>query len=158
GVVIEVGAEVDGFRAGELVACAGAGIANHAELIDVPVNLAVKIPSGVRTEQGSTVTLGAIALQGVRRANPTLGESVLVIGLGLLGQITAQLLRANGCRVMGVDLDVARVRAARENGMDSGFVAGEEDFVQRVHKETGGLGADAVIVTAATPDHELISQ
>src|SRR5262249_28461800 len=116
------------------------------------------IPSGVRTEQGSTVTLGAIALQGVRRANPTLGESVLVIGLGLLGQITAQLLRANGCRVMGVDLDVARVRAARENGMDSGFVAGEEDFVQRVHKETGGLGADAVIVTAATPDHELISQ
>jgi predicted dehydrogenase/threonine dehydrogenase-like Zn-dependent dehydrogenase len=158
GVVIEVGAEVDGFRAGELVACAGAGIANHAELIDVPVNLAVKIPSGVGTERGSTVTLGAIAMQGVRRVNPTLGESVLVVGLGLLGQITAQLLRANGCRVMGVDLEMARVQTALENGMDAGFVAAEEDFVQRVHKETGGFGADAVIVTAATPGHELMSQ
>jgi predicted dehydrogenase/threonine dehydrogenase-like Zn-dependent dehydrogenase len=157
GVVVEVGAEVNGFTPGELVACAGAGIANHAELIDVPVNLAVKLPSGVGTELGSTVTLGAIALQGVRRANPTLGETMVVLGLGLLGQITAQLLRANGCRVIGVDLDRARVQAALDLGMDAGVTV-DEDFVERVHKLTSGFGADAVIVTAATSGHELISQ
>jgi predicted dehydrogenase/threonine dehydrogenase-like Zn-dependent dehydrogenase len=157
GVVVEVGAEVNGFTHGELVACAGAGIANHAELIDVPVNLAVKLPSGVGTEWGSTVTLGAIALQGVRRANPTLGETIVVLGLGLVGQITAQLLRANGCRVIGVDLDKERVQTALDLGMDAG-IAAEEDFVERAHKLTDGFGADAVIVTAATSGHELISQ
>ena len=84
-------------RAGDRVACAGAGIANHAELIAVPVNLAVRVPDGVGLDDASTVTLGAIALQGVRRAEPTLGETVAVIGLGILGQLTVQLLRAHGC-------------------------------------------------------------
>ncbi len=96
GVVVEVGAEVEGFAPGDRVACAGAGIANHAELIEVPVNLAVRVPDGVGLDAASTVTLGAIALQGVRRAAPALGETVGVIGLGILGQLTVQLLAAAG--------------------------------------------------------------
>jgi predicted dehydrogenase/threonine dehydrogenase-like Zn-dependent dehydrogenase len=159
GEVLQVGEQVDGFRAGDLVACAGAGIANHAEVIDVPVNLATRIPSELSTEAASTVTLGAIALQGVRRTNPTLGETVVVIGLGLLGQLTAQLLKANGCRVIGTDLDTERIRLAVENGLDFGISpAAEEDFVDRVYKLTDGFGADAVIVTAATSSNEVISQ
>ena len=105
GVVIELGEEVEGFAVGDRVACAGAGIANHAEVIDVPVNLAVKIPEDLETGIASTVTLGAIAMQGVRRAQPTLGETFVVVGLGILGQITTQMLSANGCRVIGIDLD-----------------------------------------------------
>jgi len=96
GIVIEVGCDVEGFAVGDHVACAGAGIANHAEIIDVPVNLAVKIPEGLEMAIASTVTLGAIAMQGVRRAGPTLGETFVVVGLGILGQITAQMLSANG--------------------------------------------------------------
>ena len=102
GEVHEVGADVEGFARGDRVACAGAGIANHAEFISVPVNLAVHVPAALDLADASTVTLGAIALQGVRRCQPTLGESVVVLGLGLLGQLTVQLLRANGCRVIGV--------------------------------------------------------
>lgn len=158
GVVVEVGEEVDGFAIGDRVACAGAGIANHAEFIDVPVNLAVRIPDALETDQASTVTLGAIALQGVRRAQPTLGETFVVVGLGILGQITAQLLAANGCRVIGVDLDQRRVRLARENGMDIGIDPAAEDYVDRVSKHTDGLGADGVIVTAATESHTVISE
>jgi predicted dehydrogenase/threonine dehydrogenase-like Zn-dependent dehydrogenase len=157
GVVIEVGRHVEVFKVGDLVACAGAGIANHAEVIDVPVNLATLVPPGVGTDLASTVTLGAIALQGVRRANPTLGETFVVFGLGLLGQITAQLLKINGCRVAGVDLDQTRVELAVQNGMDWGISPEHEDFVDRVHKLTGGFGADGVIVTAATSSHEPIS-
>jgi predicted dehydrogenase/threonine dehydrogenase-like Zn-dependent dehydrogenase len=157
GIVIEVGSHVEGFRIGDRVACAGAGIANHAEVIDVPVNLATLVPPGVGTDLGSTVTLGAIALQGIRRANPTLGETFVVFGLGLLGQISAQLLKINGCRVAGVDLDQGRVELALENGMDWGISPEHEDFVDRVHKLTEGFGADGVIVTAATSSHEPIS-
>ena len=93
------------FKPGDLVACAGAGIANHAEIIAVPENLAVKIPDGVSAKQASFATLGAIAMQGVRQAQPRIGESVAVIGLGLIGNITVQLLKASGCRVAGLDID-----------------------------------------------------
>jgi len=158
GEVIEVGAQVDGFCTGEMVACSGAGIANHAEVIDVPVNLAVKIPGALSTKLASTVTLGSIALQGVRRANPTLGETVAVVGLGLLGQLTVQLLHANGCRVIGTDVDSDRVQAALEHGLDFGINPADEDFVERVAKLTDGFGADAAIVTAATSSNEVISQ
>jgi predicted dehydrogenase/threonine dehydrogenase-like Zn-dependent dehydrogenase len=156
GEVLEVGAQVTGFRPGDLVACAGASVANHAEVIDVPVNLAVKIPEGLSTEIASTVTLGAIALQGVRRANPTLGETIVVLGLGLLGQLTAQLLRVNGCRVIGADPDPNRVRMAVENDLDFG-VTFEEDLVERVYKLTDGFGADAAIITAASSGNEVVS-
>jgi predicted dehydrogenase/threonine dehydrogenase-like Zn-dependent dehydrogenase len=158
GVVVEVGSEVDGFQLGDLVACAGAGVANHAEMIDVPVNLAVKLPTGLSTLESSSVAVGSIALQGVRRASPTLGESIAVLGLGLLGQITTQMLRVNGCRVIGVDLDADRVQLALANGMNFGINPSLEDLVERVQKLTGGFGADAVIVTAATSSSELISQ
>ena len=158
GVVIQTGDLVEGFSVGDRVACAGAGVANHAEIIDVPVNLAVKIPSGLETDIASTITLGAIAMQGVRRAQPTLGESVVVVGLGILGQITAQILSANGCRVIGVDLDAKRVQLALENGMDVGICPKAEHSVERIRKHTDGMGADAVIVTAATASHEVISE
>lgn len=158
GVVIEIGEDVDGFSVGDRVACAGAGIANHAEVIDVPVNLAVKIPDAVGTDIASTVTLGAIAMQGVRRAQPTLGETFVVVGLGILGQITAQILAANGCRVIGVDLDAKRIRQALENGMDIGVDPTLENYVERVIKYTDGFGADCVIITAASESHKIISE
>lgn len=157
GVVIQVGEEVEGFAVGDLVACAGAGIANHAEAIDVPVNLAVKIPESLETSIASTVTLGAIAMQGVRRAQPTLGETFVVVGLGILGQITAQMLSANGCRVIGVDLDTKRIQLALDNDMDIGINPSLENYVERVLKFTDGLGADAVIVTAATESNQVVS-
>jgi predicted dehydrogenase len=158
GEIIAVGAEVEELRVGDRVACAGAGIANHAEIIDVPVNLAVKVPDALDLASASTVTLGAIALQGVRRANPTLGETIVVVGLGVLGQITAQLLQANGCRVIGVDLDGERIRLALEQGMDHGVDPATESYVERVSKLTNGFGADAVIVTAATPSHTVVNE
>lgn len=153
GIVVEVGEEVIGFAPGDRVACAGAGIANHAELIAVPVNLAVRIPDGVDLEDGSTVTLGAIALQGVRRAEPTLGETVGVIGLGILGQLTVQLLHANGCRVVATDLDTERVALAVAHGA----LDGSGDFSERARAHTDGFGLDAVIVTAATPSSDPMS-
>lgn len=158
GRVIAVGHEVVGFAVGDLVACAGAGIANHAEVIDVPVNLAVKVPCGLAMEDASTVTLGAIAMQGLRRTAPTLGETVAVVGLGILGQLTVQLLKANGCRVIGTDLDACRVRMALDNGMDHGIEAGSENFVERVLKLTENFGADATVITAATASDEVMSQ
>jgi predicted dehydrogenase/threonine dehydrogenase-like Zn-dependent dehydrogenase len=158
GIVIAIGEEVEGFSIGERVACAGAGIANHAEVIDVPVNLAVKIPTSLNGDVASTVTLGAIAMQGVRRAQPTLGETFVVVGLGILGQITAQILSASGCRVIGVDLDPRRVRLALANGMDVGLDPSAEDYVQSVLRHTDGMGADGSIVTAATTSSQVISE
>jgi len=158
GTVVAVGEEVRLFSPGDRVACAGAGIANHAEYIDVPVNLAVKIPDALGTDLASTVTLGAIALQGVRRAAPTLGESIAVIGLGLLGQLTVQLLKACGCRVIGTDLDQKRVDLALALGMDHAAPADPDQFVRYVERETGRFGADASIIAAAAPSHEIVSQ
>jgi predicted dehydrogenase len=150
GVVVGVGAEVEGLAVGDRVACAGAGIANHAELIDVPVNLVVRVPDGVELADASTVTLGAIALQGIRRATPTLGEAVGVIGLGILGQLTVQMLRANGCRALVSDLDPERVAQAVAHGGEDA----SGDFAERARALTQGFGADAVIVTAATASSE----
>jgi len=149
GCVVAAGDLVTGFAVGDRVACAGAGVANHAELIDVPVNLAVRLPEGLGTADASTVTLGAIAMQGVRRATPTLGETFVVFGLGLLGQITHQLLRANGCRVIGTDLAADRVELGRSLGLAFGIDGSEPDVAGRVRQLTGGQGADGAIITAA---------
>ncbi|QOG17184.1 bi-domain-containing oxidoreductase [Bradyrhizobium sp. SEMIA] len=158
GTVIAVGSEVDGIAVGDRVACAGAGVANHAEVIDVPVNLCVPIPQQVSFDVAATVTLGAIAMQGVRRAQPTLGETVVVIGLGILGQITAQLLTANGCRVIGTDVDNRRIATALENGLDHGINPNDGNLVDSIVKLTDGFGADAAIITAASASSDILAQ
>ncbi len=149
GTVLAVGSDVTQFQAGDRVACAGAGIANHAEVVSVPVNLAVKAPAGLDGSAACFVTLGSIALQGVRRADLRLGETVCVIGLGLLGQLTAQLAAAAGCKVIGTDTDPARLEAA----LRLGLTAGEKDpqsLKAIVSGLTNGQGADATIITAST--------
>jgi predicted dehydrogenase/threonine dehydrogenase-like Zn-dependent dehydrogenase len=158
GTVVAVGTGVEGFAPGDRVACAGAGIANHAEAIDVPVNLAVKLRPEVSFEMGATVTLGAIAMQGVRRAEPTLGETFVVVGLGILGQLTTQILAASGCRVIGVDLDQARVDLARSLGMEIGVNPSCEAYVERVMALTDGLGADGALITAASASSEVANE
>ncbi|MCA1817264.1 MAG: zinc-binding alcohol dehydrogenase, partial [Acidobacteria bacterium] len=156
GIVAQVGEGVEEFRAGDRVACAGTGYAVHAEVLSVPKNLCVRLPEEVDFESGAFATVGAIALQGVRLAEPTLGESCVVVGLGLVGQLAAQLLSANGCRVFGVDTDAARVELARRLGMDDGATlraddeASEEEARRAVEAWTRGRGADAVLITAAT--------
>ncbi|HKR11742.1 MAG TPA: bi-domain-containing oxidoreductase [Pyrinomonadaceae bacterium] len=153
GIVVEVAEDVTEFHAGDRVACAGVGFASHAEVLSVPKNLCVHLPEQVRFEAGAFGTLGAIALQGVRLAEPTLGESVVVIGLGLVGQLTVQLLKANGCRVFGLDLDPARVALAMELGADRAVVS-NEDAASEIEKWTRGRGADAVLITAATDSNQ----
>jgi predicted dehydrogenase/threonine dehydrogenase-like Zn-dependent dehydrogenase len=156
GVAVEVAEEVTDVQAGDRLACAGAGYANHAEFVAVPRNLLVHVPPALDLLPASTVTLGAIALQGVRRAQPALGEVVGVIGLGFIGQVTVQLLRAAGCRVFGLDLQGRRVDLAVSLGLEAGGVSGE-DAEARVRDLTGGHGLDAVILTAATRSDEPLS-
>jgi predicted dehydrogenase/threonine dehydrogenase-like Zn-dependent dehydrogenase len=154
GVVEGVGAGVTTVEVGDLVACAGGGYASHAERLWVPKNLVVRAPMGVGSEAAAFATLGAIALQGVRQAEPRLGERVVVIGLGILGQLTVQLLVASGVQAIGVDLDPRRVELAREHGA-LGLVR-SDDVGPRVDGATDGLGADAVIITAATSSKDPI--
>ncbi len=153
GLVVAAGEDVTEFRAGMRVACAGAGYASHAEVLSVPKNLCVRLPDEVSFEEGAFGTLGAIALQGVRLAEPSLGEAVVVVGLGLLGQITVQLLKANGCRVYGLDLDPAKVSLARELGADDAAVS-DTDAKRAVLEWSRGRGADAVLITAATSSNQ----
>jgi len=155
GVVEEVGRGAEEFRAGDRVACAGMGYASHAGTVFVPRNLAVQIPEGVTFEDAAYVTLGAIALQGVRIAEVRLGESVAVIGLGLLGQLTVQILKAAGCRVFGYDLDPTKVALAKELGAD-GAVVRSDGAVDTAMEFTRGVGFDAVVVTAATDSNDPI--
>jgi predicted dehydrogenase/threonine dehydrogenase-like Zn-dependent dehydrogenase len=152
GTVIGVN-EVSDFRTGDRVACAGLGYACHAEILSVPKNLCVRIPVSVDFDHAAFSTLGAIALQGLRLAGPTLGESVVVIGLGLVGQITVQLLKANGCRVFGIDLEASKIQLAQTLGADAGCASGA-DANQRVLDWSQGRGADAVIIAAATASNE----
>lgn len=157
GIVIEVGAGVTEFSPGDRVACAGAQCAFHAEVVCVPKNLVTPVPKSVGMDEACSVALGAIAMQGVRRANPTLGETFVVIGLGILGQLTVQLLRANGCRVIGVDLDRSRIEFARTKGMHWGVHPDDANDVQQVARLTGGVGADGVIITAAGQSDAIVS-
>ena len=155
GIVAAVADDVGEFQIGDRVACAGVGFASHAEVLSVPKNLCVHIPENVSFESGAYGTLGAIALQGVRLAEPTLGESVVVIGLGLVGQLTVQLLKANGCRVFGLDLDQQRVALALEMGADKAVVS-DDAAAKEIEAWTRGHGADAVLITAATDSNQPI--
>lgn len=154
GHVIGVGAGVVGFAMGDRVACNGP----HAEVVSVPANLVAKVPACVSDEAAAFTVIGAIGLQGIRLAKPELGETFVVIGLGLIGQITAQLLRAHGCRVIGFDFDGAKVDLARSFGIEAVRAGGELDPVKWVLSQTGGLGADAVLITASTSSNDVIRQ
>lgn len=153
GEVIAVGEGVNGFSIGDRVASNG----NHAEFVCVPKNLCAKIPDNVSDDEAAFTVIGSIGLQGIRLVNPTLGETVVVIGLGLIGLITVQLLLANGCQVIGFDFDDHKVELARSFGAKA-FNAAKCDVVKSVEDATGGIGADAVIITASTKSNEVISQ
>jgi predicted dehydrogenase len=155
GTVLEVGEGVEGLRVGDRVACAGAGYANHAEVNFIPRNLLARMPEGVSMDAGAFATVGAIALQGVRQAAPSLGERVGVLGLGLIGQLTVQLLRANGCRVLGFDPMPARAKLGEELGA---HVAVSEDLEGAAERFSRGHGLDAVIVAAAARDAGPLTQ
>ncbi len=157
GVVIEVGEGVTEFKVGDNVACAGAECAHHAEVVSVPINLSVKMPKNIDFSDAATVTLGAIAMQGVRRANPTLGEIFVVVGMGVLGQITSQLLKANGCRVVATDLDESRLEKARELGADYVCSPSTDNALEETKLLTDGNGVDGVIITAASASDQILA-
>ena len=154
GVVIEVGEGVSGFSMGDRVASNG----KHAEVVCVPKNLCAKVPEAVTDEAASFTVLSAIALQGIRLANPTLGETVVVTGLGLIGLIAVQLLRAHGCRVLGIDMDPMKIELARQFGAETVDLSRGEDPVAIATRFSRGRGVDAAIVTAATKSNEPMHQ
>ena len=152
GEVLAIGHRVEGIAVGDRVACAGAGHANHAEVAAIPSNLFVSVPQGVADEDAAYVTLGAIAMHGLRQANQQLGATVLVVGLGLVGQIMLQLCRAAGLKVIGLDLEEAKLDLARKNG--AMVVAKPDDPGQaaEVAAATDGYGVDAVLLCAGSKD------
>lgn len=153
GTVIDVGPGVEAVQVGDRVACAGGGFAVHAEIVAVPQTLVVRAPEGVSDEAASFAALGAIALHGARLAEVRLGEIVGVIGLGLLGQLAVQILRAAGCVVVGTDPQPARVELARRLGADAA-AAGPEEFAALCAAFTDGRGLDAVLIAADTPSSQ----
>ncbi|ANG61167.1 oxidoreductase [Marinobacterium aestuarii] len=154
GTVVAAGGLVEGLQPGDRVACGGADYANHADFVAVPKNLVVKVPGNVSDEEAAFTTVGSIALQGVRLAEPKLGETFLVVGLGLLGQITVQLLRANGCTVIGTDLDAALVK--RAEGFGAIAVPPGGDVTGLCAAKTAGHGVDAVLVCAGSSSNAII--
>ena len=158
GVVIAIGEGVSGFEVGDSVAAAGAGLANHAEYVDVPQNLVMKTPKDMSFEYASTVTLGGIAMQGVRRADLKLGELCVVVGAGILGLLAVQMLRLSGVRVAVSDFDDRRLEIAKEYGAELVINPSKDDLLDTVNSWSGGFGADVVLFTAATNSSEPLSQ
>lgn len=154
GVVAEVGRDVDGFAVGDRVVSNG----KHAEVVCVPRNLCARIPKGVTDEQAAFTVLAAIGLQGIRLVNPSLGECVVVTGLGLIGLLTVQMLRAQGCRVLGIDFDAERLALARRFGAEVVDLSQAEDPLERASTFSRGRGVDAVLITASTKSSEPVAQ
>jgi predicted dehydrogenase/threonine dehydrogenase-like Zn-dependent dehydrogenase len=154
GTVIEVGAGISDLAVGDLVLSNG----NHAEIVCVPRNLCAKIPQGVDEESAAFTVIGAIALQGIRLIAPTLGENIVVTGLGLIGLVAVQLLRANGCNVMGIDMDPTRVAMAKKLGAETVDLAAGEDPLERAAAFSNGRGVDAVLLTVSTKSDEPVHQ
>lgn len=154
GEVVGVGRGVTEFRIGDRVASNG----NHAEYVNIPKNLVVKIPDNVTDEEASFTVIGAIGLQGIRLLNPTFGETMVVVGLGLIGLVTAELLLANGCNVIGFDFDQDKIRIAKKKGIVAINPAEGTDQIKFVESYTNGIGADGVIITASNKSNEIISQ
>ena len=155
GVVLHTGGIAE-FRVGQHVACAGAGRASHAEVVSVPGNLVAPVPDGVSLRDAAFTTVGAIALQGVRRAEAQLGERVVVIGLGLIGLLTTQLLRAAGCQVLGVEPSPERRALGSELGAE--LVAAPDEAEAAVKQWSGGIGADATLITASSASDAIVNQ
>lgn len=144
------------LQPGDRVACGGQDYASHAEFVSVPQNLVVKIPEKVSFQEAAFTTLGAIALQGVRQAEPTIGENIAVIGLGLLGQISCQLLKANGCNVFGIDVSEYCVSVANKNDFARAILRNSPHIIQETMQFTRGNGFDKVIITASSPTSDPI--
>ena len=154
GRVVAVGKGVVGLKVGDRVASNG----NHAQYVCVPENLVAKIPDNVSDDQAAFTVIGSIGLQGIRLLNPTLGETIVVTGLGLIGLVACQLLRANGCRVVGIDFDRQKVKMAAEMGVIAINPAEGTDPVKFVEDLTEGVGADGVLITASSKSNEIIHQ
>jgi len=154
GVVVETGPGVTGFAPGDRVASNG----KHAEYVCVPENLVAKVPDGVASEEAAFTVIGSISLQGIRLCKPEFGETIVIFGLGLLGLIAVQMLLSNGCRVIGIDIDKTKCNMAGKWGAETINASGGDDPVKLVMEATGGVGADAVIITASSRTHEIISQ
>ncbi len=154
GTVVDVGPGVVGFQVGDRVASNG----RHAEVVSVPANLCAKVPEAVSDGDAAFTVIGSIALQGIRLVQPTLGECVVVTGLGLIGLMTVQLLRAHGCRVLGLDFDSAKIEQARAYGAEVVHLAAGQDPVAAAAVFSRGRGVDAVIITASTKSNEPVHQ
>jgi predicted dehydrogenase/threonine dehydrogenase-like Zn-dependent dehydrogenase len=158
GIIIAKGRLVNGFNVGDRVACAGSGIAAHAEYVTIPVNLAVKLPDNVPFNAAAFTTIGSIAMQGIRRAEVTCGETVVITGLGLLGLIAVQIAKAWGLVVIGLDLNPKRLEIAKRLGADQCYLANDFDSEKTIQGLTNGNGADAVIIYAATKSSDPANQ
>jgi len=154
GVVVEVGQDVTGFKPGDRVASNGP----HAEIVSVPMNLCAKIPDGVSDQEAGFTVLSSIAMQGIRLLQPTLGESFVVTGLGLIGIVAVQLLRANGCRVLGIDPDPVRLELARSFGAEVVDLSAGADPISAAEAFTGGRGVDGVLIAASAKGDEIVHQ
>jgi len=154
GEIVELGEGISGFKVGERVISNG----KHAEAVAVPINLCAKVPDAVSDEEAAFTVLGAIALQGIRLVKPTLGETIVVTGLGLVGLMTVQLLRANGCRVLGIDFDKEKLQMAKNFGAEVVDLSASQDPLKISNLYSRSRGVDAVIVTAATKSSEPIHQ
>ena len=157
GVVEQCGLAATEFSPGDRVACVGQGFASHAEFVSIPVNLATRIPDAVSDEEAAFGMLGIIALHGIRSANLTFGSRVVVMGLGLLGLLTIQMLRAYGCDVIAIDPAADKIEIAKRLGFTN-LTQDTEDLERICHAQTAGFGADAVIITAASKERSLVDQ
>jgi predicted dehydrogenase/threonine dehydrogenase-like Zn-dependent dehydrogenase len=156
GEVIEIGKGAGDFKLGEIVACGGAGYANHSEINFIPKNLCAKVPSGVELKEASLTTIASIAMQGFRQTQSQIGENVAVIGLGLLGQILIQIINANGCRAFGFDISKAKCDLSVENGAYYAEVVTKTNFEEEIISLTNGFGCDAVIISTGTSSNDPI--
>ena len=154
GIVEAVGNGVSEFKVGDRVASNGP----HAEFVSVPKNLVALVPEGVSDQEASFTVIGSIGLQGIRLCNPTIGETIVVTGMGLIGLMTAQLLRANGCKVIGIDFDQSKLDMAKQWGIETINPGKGDDPVKSVLELTGNIGADGVIITASTKTNDVIAQ
>jgi len=156
GEVIQIGKGVDDLKVGDIVACGGAGYANHSEVNFIPKNLCAKVPDGVDLKEAAFTTIASIAMQGFRQTESQIGENIAVIGLGLLGQILIQIIQANGCRAFGFDISKSKCELALSNGAYFAEVASKTDFEKEISALTDGFGCDSIILSTGTQSNDPI--